>query len=169
MQAFLGEKMYAIVNIAGKQYKVAEGERLKVARLSSEVGKQVDFTDVLLTDDGKNVKVGTPVIKGASVTAEVLEHGRHRKIMVYKKKRRKGYQRKSGHKQDFSSIKVKSIKTTSATAPKTATDKKAPAKSTAKKTTAAKTTSPKKAAAKTTAKKAPVKKTPAKTTKKGTK
>ena len=116
--------MYAIVNISGKQYKVTEGELLKVAKLSSEVGDKVKFEDVLLTDDGKNVKIGKPNVKGAAVTAEVMEHGRLRKILVYKKKRRKGYQRKNGHRQDFSAIKINSIKISAAA-------KKAPAKSTA--------------------------------------
>ena len=121
--------MYAIVNIAGKQYKVAEGDKLQVARLSSEVGDKINFDNVLLTDDGKNIKIGKPVVKGAVVSAEILEHGRLRKILVYKKKRRKGYQRKNGHRQDYSSIKVNSIKISTPT-------KKAPAK----KTAAAKTT-----------------------------
>ena len=121
--------MYVIVNIAGKQYKVVEGDKLQVARLSSEVGDKVNFENVLLTDDGKNIKIGKPVVKGAVVSAEILEHGRLRKILVYKKKRRKGYQRKNGHRQDYSSIKVNSIKVSTPT-------KKAPAK----KTVAAKTT-----------------------------
>ena len=102
--------MYAIVNIAGKQYKVAEGDKLQVARLSSEVGDKVNFDNVLLTDDGKDIKIGKPAVKGAVVSAEILEHGRLKKILVYKKKRRKGYQRKNGHRQDFSSIQVNSIK-----------------------------------------------------------
>ncbi|MCJ7801074.1 MAG: 50S ribosomal protein L21 [Candidatus Marinimicrobia bacterium] len=102
--------MYAIVNIAGKQYKVAEGDKLQVARLSSEVGDKVNFDNVLLTDDGKDIIIGKPAVKGAVVSAEILEHGRLKKILVYKKKRRKGYQRKNGHRQDFSSIQVNSIK-----------------------------------------------------------
>ena len=123
--------MYAIVNIAGKQYKVAEGDQLKVARLQSEVGENVNFEEVLLTDDGKNIKIGKPAVKGAKVTAEVIEHGRLRKILVYKKKRRKGYQRKNGHRQDFSAIKINSINVAA-----TSTVKKTPAK----KTEATKTT-----------------------------
>lgn len=127
--------MYAIVNIAGKQYKVAEGDKLKVARLAFKVGEKINFGNVLLTDDGKNVKIGKPAVKGAVVSAEVLEHGRLKKILVYKKKRRKGYQRKTGHRQDFSAIKINGIRITVPT-------KKAPAKktTTAKKTTVAKTT-----------------------------
>ena len=127
--------MYAIVNIAGKQYKVAEGDKLKVARLAFKVGEKISFENVLLTDDGKNVKIGKPAVKGAVVSAEVLEHGRLKKILVYKKKRRKGYQRKTGHRQDFSAIKINAIRVTAPT-------KKAPTKKTdtAKKTTVAKTT-----------------------------
>ena len=121
--------MYAIVDIAGKQYKVTEGDRLKVARLAFQVGDKVSFDNVLLTDDGKNVKIGKPTVKGAVVSAEVLEHGRLKKILVYKKKRRKGYQRKNGHRQDFSAIKINGIRVTTPT-------KKAPTK----KTTATKTT-----------------------------
>ncbi|MFC1527726.1 50S ribosomal protein L21 [Candidatus Neomarinimicrobiota bacterium] len=116
--------MYAIVNIAGKQYKVSEGDKLQVARLSSEVGDKVNFDNVLLTDDGKDIKIGKPAVKGAVVSAEILEHGRLKKILVYKKKRRKGYQRKNGHRQDFSSIMVNSIKISAPT-------KKKPVKKTA--------------------------------------
>lgn len=117
--------MYAIVNIAGKQYKVTEGDKLKVARLAFKVGEKVNFENVLLTDDGKDVKIGKPAVKGAVVGAEILEHGRLKKILVYKKKRRKGYQRKSGHRQDFSAIKINSIKVA-------APAKKTPAKTTKK-------------------------------------
>jgi large subunit ribosomal protein L21 len=121
--------MYAIVDIAGKQYKVTEGDTLNVARLAVKVGEKVNFENVLLTDDGENIKIGKPAVKGAKVSAEVLEHGRHKKILVYKKKRRKGYQRKTGHRQDFSSIKINSIEVATTT-------KKAPVKkTTAKKTT----------------------------------
>lgn len=101
--------MYAIVSIAGKQYKVAEGDKLKVARLSSKVGDTINFEDVLLTDDGKDIKIGKPTLKDSVISAEVLEHGRLPKILVYKKKRRKGYQRKNGHRQEFSAIKINSI------------------------------------------------------------
>lgn len=158
--------MYAIVNIAGKQYKVTKGDRLKVARLSSKVGDKIDFTDVLLTDDGKNVKIGSPAVKGAKVTAEVLEHGRHRKILVYKKKRRKGYQRKNGHRQDYSAVKVNEIQLTSSTTEKKATTKKTTTKKTATKKPATKKTTIAKASA---TKKTPAKKVPTKTTKKESK
>ena len=122
--------MYAIVNIAGKQYKVAEGDKLKVARLSSKVGDKIKFDEVLLTDDGKDIKIGKPTVKGAVVSAEIIEHGRLPKILVYKKKRRKGYQRKNGHRQDFSSIKIDGIKISSTTK-KSKPVEKAPVKKTA--------------------------------------
>ena len=125
--------MYAIVNIAGKQYKVAEGDKLQVARLSSEIGDKVNFDNVLLTDDGKDIKIGKPAVKGAVVSAEILEHGRLKKILVYKKKRRKGYQRKNGHRQDFSSIMVNSIKISTPTKKESA-KKTAPTKTTKKET-----------------------------------
>ena len=131
MQAFLGEKMYAIVNIAGKQYKVSEGDKLKVARLSSDVGDKINFDDVLLTDDGKNIKIGKPTVKGSAVSAEILEHGRYPKILVYKKKRRKGYQRKNGHRQDYSAISITGINIASVA--KKAAPKKNEAAPTAKK------------------------------------
>ena len=120
--------MYAIVKIAGKQYKVAENDQLRVAHLSSNVGDKIKFDEVLFADDGKAIKVGNPAIKGALVTAEILEHGRSRKILIYKKKRRKGYQRKNGHRQGYSLIKINGIQLA-------ATAKKAPVKKTTKKET----------------------------------
>ncbi len=106
--------MYAIVNIYGHQYRVAEKDQVRVPTLDSEVGKKVTFDQVLLLDDGKKVTVGKPVVKNATVKAEVLEHGRERKILVYKKKRRKGYQRKNGHRQGFTLIQISNISVRSA-------------------------------------------------------
>ena len=79
--------MFAIVNIAGKQYRVAKGDKIKVSLLETEAGKKVKFDDVLLTDDGKKIKVGKPTVKGVSVSATVLDHGRDRKVIIFKKKR----------------------------------------------------------------------------------
>ena len=107
--------MFAIVNISGKQYRVAEGDKIKVSLLEAEVGKKVKFDNVLLTDDGKKVKVGKPTVKGVSVSGTVLDHGRDRKVIIFKKKRRKGYRRKNGHRQDFSLVQIDAI---SASAPK---------------------------------------------------
>jgi len=114
--------MYAIVDIAGKQYKVSEGAKLKVASLDKNTGENVSFDKVLLTDNGKSVKVGTPTLKGVNINATILEHGRERKILIYKKKRRKGYQRKNGHRQGYTLIEITKIKAT------TGTTKKAPTK-----------------------------------------
>lgn len=118
--------MYVIVNIAGKQYNVSEGQSVRVASINSNVGDTVTFNDVLLLDDGKKIKVGTPTIKNASVTAKVAEHGRYGKVLVYKKKRRKGYQKKNGHRQGYTLLTVKKIQTT---APKKKTSTKKTAKS----------------------------------------
>jgi len=114
--------MYAIVDIAGKQYKVSEGAKLKVASLDKNTGGNVSFDKVLLTDNGKSVKVGTPTLKGVNINATILEHGREKKILIYKKKRRKGYQRKNGHRQGYTLIEITKIKAT------TGTTKKAPTK-----------------------------------------
>ena len=101
--------MYAIVNIYGHQYRVTEQERVKVSLLASETGQKVTFDQVLLLDDDKTIKIGGPFIKNVTVTANILEHGRDRKILIYKKKRRKGYQRKNGHRQDYTLIQVEKI------------------------------------------------------------
>jgi large subunit ribosomal protein L21 len=122
--------MFAIVNISGKQYRVEKGDQIKVALLETDSGKKVKFENVLLTDDGKKVTIGNPVVSGATVSGTVINHGRDRKIIVFKKKRRKGYRRKNGHRQDFSLIQIDSI---SASASK---KKAAPKKAAAKKKTA---------------------------------
>ena len=124
--------MFAIVNISGKQYRVEKGDQIKVALLETESGKKVKFENVLLTDDGKKVTIGNPVVSGATVSGTVINHGRDRKIIVFKKKRRKGYRRKNGHRQDFSLIQIDSI--SASASKKNAAPKKVAAK---KKTTKA--------------------------------
>ena len=101
--------MYAIINISGKQYKATSGSRLKVPKQDGDLGKVLTFDKVLLTNDGKNTEIGNPTIKGFSVTATIINHGRDKKILVYKKKRRKGYQRKNGHRQWYTEIEFNSI------------------------------------------------------------
>ena len=123
--------MFAIVNISGKQYRVEKGDQIKVALLETESGKKVKFENVLLTDDGKKVTIGNPVVSGATVSGTVINHGRDRKIIVFKKKRRKGYRRKNGHRQDFSLIQIDSISASASkkeAAPKKAAAKKKTAK-----------------------------------------
>ena len=102
--------MYAIINISGKQYKATSGARLRVPKQDGETGTSLTFDKVLLINDGKNTEIGEPVLKGASVTGTIIEHGRNKKILVYKKKRRKGYQRKNGHRQWFTEIEFGTIK-----------------------------------------------------------
>ena len=132
--------MYAIVEIAGQQFKVAKDQKVFVHRLAEKEGSKVSFDKVLLLDDGK-VTIGAPVIKNAVVTAKVLSHLKGDKVIVFKKKRRKGYQKKNGHRQYLSEIQIENIST------------KAPAKKAAAKTEEAKTES-KPVAKKETAKKA---------------
>ena len=103
--------MFAIVNIAGKQYRVAEGDQIKVASLSTKAGEKIKFDQVLLMNDGKNVRIGEPIVKDVSISGTVLDNGRERKVIVFKKKRRKGYRRKNGHRQSFSLIQIDKIKT----------------------------------------------------------
>ena len=116
--------MYAIVDIAGKQYKVSEGDKLKVASLNQKTGSGISFDKVFLTDNGKSIIVGTPSIRGANVSATIIEHGRDRKILVYKKKRRKGYQRKNGHRQGFTLLEINKIKTAAKSTKKSETKTK---------------------------------------------
>ncbi len=101
--------MYAIVDIAGQQFKVEAGQKIYVHRLQNEVGTQVSFDKVLLTDNNGDVKVGVPYVSGASVTAKVLDHLKGNKVIVFKKKRRKGYDKKNGHRQYLTQLQIESI------------------------------------------------------------
>ena len=112
--------MYAIINISGKQFKAEKGKSLKVPSQNTEVGKKLSYDQVLLTNDNGEVQIGNPFIKNFKVSATVIENGRDKKIIVFKKKRRKGYKRKNGHRQGFSLIQIDSISKTS-TAKKTST------------------------------------------------
>ncbi|HBW85434.1 MAG: 50S ribosomal protein L21 [Crocinitomicaceae bacterium] len=102
--------MYAIVEIAGQQFKVQKDQKVFVHRLSAETGSKVEFDRVLLVDNGGKISVGAPAIEGAKVTAEVLDHVKGDKVIVFKKKRRKGYQKSNGHRQQFTAISIKDIK-----------------------------------------------------------
>ena len=102
--------MYAIVNISGKQFKVTQSQQLYVPLLESEVGSTVEFDDVMLYSDDSGVVVGTPRVDSASVTAKILEHMKDDKVLVFKKKRRKGYRKLNGHRQQYTRIEIDSIK-----------------------------------------------------------
>jgi large subunit ribosomal protein L21 len=106
--------MYAIVDIAGQQFKVKKDQKIFVHRLEGEVGNQVDFERVLLIDNDKKVSVGAPVIEGAMVSAKILEHLKGDKVIVFKKKRRKGYRVKNGHRQYLTQILIEEIVETGA-------------------------------------------------------
>jgi len=97
---------YAIVNVAGEQCKVTPDEVVRVPKLEAEVGKKLSLDQVLLLSTGKTVTVGQPYVAGKAIQAEVVRHGRDRKIIVFKKKRRKGYRRTRGHRQQFTEIRV---------------------------------------------------------------
>lgn len=101
--------MYAIIRTGGKQYQVAAGDCLRVEKLAGEAGDTVEIDDVLLVADGDDVKVGKPVVDGAKVTASIVEQGKAKKIVVFKKKRRKGYRLKQGHRQQYTALEIKEI------------------------------------------------------------
>ena len=101
--------MYAVIQTGGKQYRVNQGDIIKVEKLTADVGSKVDFDQVLLVGEGADVKVGAPVVDGAKVSGTVVEQDRHRKIVVFKMKRRKGYRRKQGHRQDYTGVRIETI------------------------------------------------------------
>ena len=128
--------MYAIVEIAGQQYKVEKDQQVFVHRLEGKEGSKVSFDNVLLTADGDKIEVGAPAVKGISVSAKIVEHLKGDKVIVFKKKRRKGYKVKNGHRQYLSKIEITGIG--KATATKKAAATKAAPKAEAKATTEAK-------------------------------
>ena len=164
--------MYAIVEIAGQQFKVTRGTKVYVNRLEASEGSKVEFNKVLLIDTDGKVQIGTPSVDGAKVAATVLSHLKGDKVIVFKKKRRKGYQKSNGHRQQLSQILIQGIlgkgetlkdeisvekkspkaKVETAEVEVKATKKAAPKKAAAKTETATKKAAPKKAAAKKAAK-----------------
>ena len=102
--------MYAIVEIAGQQFKVQKDQKIFVHRLAAETGSKVEFDRVLLVENDGKVNIGAPAIAGAKVTAEVNDHVKGDKVIVFRKKRRKGYEKKNGHRQSFTAITIKDIK-----------------------------------------------------------
>ncbi|GAA6144353.1 MULTISPECIES: 50S ribosomal protein L21 [Thalassolituus] len=101
--------MYAVVVTGGKQYRVEEGQTLKVEKLEVATGENVELEKVLLIGNGDDVKIGAPVVEGAKVTAEVVNHGRHKKVKIMKFKRRKHHMKQMGHRQWFTELKITSI------------------------------------------------------------
>ena len=101
---------YAIIKTGGKQYRVESGRTYKLPSLVGEAGGKIEFNEVLLGNDGKNVKTGVPMLSGAKVTGEIVRQGRGEKIVVFKMKRRKNYARKRGHRQGFTEVRINDIK-----------------------------------------------------------
>ena len=101
--------MYAIIRTGGKQFRAEPGQTIRVPSMAAEVGETITFDDVLVTDTGDGVKVGTPTVKGASVTGEIVEHGKGKKVIVFKWKRRKNYRRKQGHRQKYTAVRIDEI------------------------------------------------------------
>jgi large subunit ribosomal protein L21 len=101
--------MYAVINSGGKQYKVSPGDVVRVERLEAKKGDTVELKDVYMIADGDKVSVGKPLLTSAKVTAEVVEEGRGEKLLIFKHRRRKGFRRTTGHRQNYTAIKVKEI------------------------------------------------------------
>ena len=137
--------MYALIEFAGKQFRIEEGSSIKVPYVDGKVGTKVIIDRVLYLDDGKNKTVGTPLVSDVKIDGEITSHGRERKVVVFKFKRRKGYQKKNTHRQEYSMLKVGKLgkvkkspskkSETKATETKTEPKKAAPKKAAAKKTT----------------------------------
>lgn len=101
--------MYAVIKTGGKQYKVSVGEKLKVEQIPAELDSQIVLNEVLMIADGDAVKVGSPFVEGAEVKATVIAHGRGEKIRIFKMRRRKHYQKRQGHRQNFTEIRIDAI------------------------------------------------------------
>jgi large subunit ribosomal protein L21 len=101
--------MYAIVEIAGQQFKVEQNDEIFVHRLEGEPGKKIEFDQVLLLDNDGKISIGKPLLEGTSITGQIVDHVRGDKVVVFKKKRRKGYEKESGHRQDFTRVMIENI------------------------------------------------------------
>lgn len=101
--------MYAVIKTGGKQYKVAAGEKLKIEQIPAEIGTQVTLGEVLAIGIGDSIKFGAPLVTGASVSATVLSQGRHDKVRIFKMRRRKHYQKRQGHRQNYTELKIEAI------------------------------------------------------------
>lgn len=108
--AYLEVIMYAIIRTGGKQYQVEAGKRLRVEKLDGNIGDSIVIDDVLMVSDGENIKIGQPVVDGAQVNAKIVEQDRAKKVLVFKKKKRKGYQVQKGHRQSFTGLEIQDIK-----------------------------------------------------------
>jgi large subunit ribosomal protein L21 len=101
--------MYAVIESGGKQHRVVEGETLKLEKIETATGESVEFDKVLMIGGGDDIKIGTPLVSGGKVTAEVVSHGRHKKVTIIKFNRRKHYRKQTGHRQWFTEVKITGI------------------------------------------------------------
>ncbi len=101
--------MYAVIKTGGKQYRVAAGEKLKIEQIPADVGAEITLDQVLMVGEGESVKIGTPLLAGAKVTATVIAHGRAPKVKIFKMRRRKHYQKRQGHRQYYTEIQIGAI------------------------------------------------------------
>ena len=101
--------MYAVIKTGGKQYRVAAGEKLKIEQIPADVGAEINLDQILMVGEGESVKIGTPLLSGASVKATVLAQGRHKKVTIFKMRRRKHYQKHQGHRQNLTEIRIDGI------------------------------------------------------------
>lgn len=101
--------MYAVIKTGGKQFKVAVGDKIKVEVIPADIGGKITISEVLMVAEGDNVVVGTPIVSGASVTASVTNIGRHKKVRIFKMRRRKHYQKSQGHRQNYTEIQIDAI------------------------------------------------------------
>ena len=101
--------MYAVIKTGGKQYKVAVGEKIKVEQIAAQEGQEITLDEVLAVGNGSEIKIGSPLVSGASVTAKVLMHGKHDKVRIFKMRRRKHYQKRQGHRQTYTQLEIIAI------------------------------------------------------------
>ena len=101
--------MYAVIKTGGKQYRVTEGQTLRVEKLDNEVGTDIDLSEVLMVADGENIKVGAPTVDGSKVTATIIGHGREKKVHILKFRRRKHHMKRQGHRQYYTELEIKGI------------------------------------------------------------
>ena len=101
--------MYAVIKTGGKQYRVAAGEKIKVEQIAAEVGQEIVMDQVLAIGDGAAIQIGSPLVSGATVTVTVLAHGKHDKVGIFKMRRRKHYQKRQGHRQQFTELQITAI------------------------------------------------------------
>jgi len=105
----LESNMYAVIKTGGKQYRVVAGEKIKVEQIPADVGTEISLDQVLMVGEGESVKIGTPTISGATVTAKVVSQGRHPKVKIFKMRRRKHYQKHQGHRQNYTELEISGI------------------------------------------------------------